>query len=660
MTRSIIGGICVMAFCSVLANAAPYQELTPKFDRTKSRTMIRKVAKPTLANLDYAAYIDNPILHDPKKERPSKPDGKKSLADMTFDGVLMDAVNSLDETPLTEEEKKLPLAWKPLNDRLWKEVKDPAFANLTSEIDGEKWADRDVVKPYQELVEVYLHERDGEIDFWGKVEFKPWVKFLEGISDEDGDNFPEIYGRLKFQDLSEEARAKAIEYITTEYTQKELNAEGVKDWIMVLASYWYPTYNTDVIDMSEHDTWPTENSDRKATKKLKGLTVKNPIAVVKGNPFGKIIYNVYVVEGLEAEKKDMGAAESIQGKKMDTGVSDNFTQNNERFAKEVKEKGSYKKWAESLAPVIEAEKAFLAELPEGQLGFKGKDDWVYFGKSLEMMTAGDLSNQPKDKNPLPHLVDLKEYLAGKDVNLLFVPIPNKEDIYYEYLPFETVKESDVMINPYYRKFLADVQKAGVEVVDVLPALLKAKEEDKFHKENLYQRQDTHWTNRGMQIVATAIADRIKAYSWYDDAAKNGVEYSLRDTTFSRQGDIVARLPEEDKAAYPAVQLEAKRVFAPDGEPFKGGKNDPILLMGDSFTGVYELIDCKNAGVGSHIAHKTSLPVDIVTSWGGGPLVRHKMLRARKDDLGAKRLVVYIMVARDLYNYSQGWKELDMK
>jgi len=76
--------------------------------------------------------------------------------------------------------------------------------------------------------------------------------------------------------------------------------------------------------------------------------------------------------------------------------------------------------------------------------------------------------------------------------------------------------------------------------------------------------------------------------------------------------------------------------------------------------VFELVDCKASGVGAHIAATTGIPVDIITSWGGGPLVRDKMLRARKNFLNKKRLVVYMMVARDLYNYSQGWLPLESK
>ena len=57
-----------------------------------------------------------------------------------------------------------------------------------------------------------------------------------------------------------------------------------------------------------------------------------------------------------------------------------------------------------------------------------------------------------------------------------------------------------------------------------------------------------------------------------------------------------------------------------------------MLIGDSFTGVFELVDCKSAGMGAHIAAATGIPVDIITSWGGGPLVRDKMLRARSNNL----------------------------
>jgi alginate O-acetyltransferase complex protein AlgJ len=61
-----------------------------------------------------------------------------------------------------------------------------------------------------------------------------------------------------------------------------------------------------------------------------------------------------------------------------------------------------------------------------------------------------------------------------------------------------------------------LQESGVEVIDLLPLFLKAKRDDPKSIEPLYQKQDTHWTNRGLQIAAAALAQRIKEYSWFTE------------------------------------------------------------------------------------------------------------------------------------------------
>jgi hypothetical protein len=39
---------------------------------------------------------------------------------------------------------------------------------------------------------------------------------------------------------------------------------------------------------------------------------------------------------------------------------------------------------------------------------------------------------------------------------------------------------------------------------------------------------------------------------------------------------------------------------------------------------------------------------------------NKMVRLRSKTLETKRLVIYMMTARDLYNYSQGWEKLNVE
>jgi hypothetical protein len=48
------------------------------------------------------------------------------------------------------------------------------------------------------------------------------------------------------------------------------------------------------------------------------------------------------------------------------------------------------------------------------------------------------------------------------------------------------------------------------------------------------------------------------------------------------------------------------------------------------------------------------------SYGGGPNVREKLLRRGVDKLGSKKLVIWMMTARDLYDHAEGWPRTDKK
>ena len=56
------------------------------------------------------------------------------------------------------------------------------------------------------------------------------------------------------------------------------------------------------------------------------------------------------------------------------------------------------------------------------------------------------------------------------------------------------------------------------------------------------------------------------------------------------------MPDKEKSKYAADTLAGMKIFK-GTEAYKGGKNAPILLMGDSFTGVFESVDQKSGGPG---------------------------------------------------------------
>lgn len=652
--------LCILLLFSIPASA-PYQELVPKFKCLNSNVMVRKIDAPTLANLDFAAYDKNPVLVDRfSKIKLQKNRAGVKIDTISFGNAILEIKNSLLETPLTRQEQQSPLAWKPLVKKLWTVVKEDDFQALSSKVSSFKWSNPEIFQPFQQISTLYLHQSSNSTEFWVKIDFSPWINFLKNVSDEDQDGFLEIYGKLNPDSLNKDSLPMVIDWIREHYCKKILSHQEIIDWITDLASYWYPTRNTDILDLSHENNWPLKTTPRQIRRELKGLIIDKPIAVIEGKPYSpkKPIYNVFITD--KNQNSGTVASEEITSPAtettLDTSVSQNFLDNQNRFEKELKEYGSYKAWDTDCSSLKNNLKWILDTLPENQMGIEGKDGWLFFVKSLQYVLGGDITRQAPEKNPLPHLLSFKKYLDSLDINLLFVAVPNKEEVYFEkLLPESVMIPQNQYINPFSRKFLHDIQNAGIEIIDLLPHFLKAKSEDSSFTETVYQKQDTHWSYRGLQIAAKLIADRIKQYSWYD-SYKEKTEYALNDTSFGRIGDIVDRLPESRQIHYQPTELKAVQVKTTDGAPYKSlNSSAPLMLIGDSFTGVYESVDCKSAGVGAHIAANTGVPVDIITSWGGGPLVRKKAMKARQNSLGNKRLVIYMMSARDLYNYSQNWE-----
>jgi alginate O-acetyltransferase complex protein AlgJ len=204
--------------------------------------------------------------------------------------------------------------------------------------------------------------------------------------------------------------------------------------------------------------------------------------------------------------------------------------------------------------------------------------------------------------------------------------------------------------------MAELAGAGVECVDLLPAFLEARDAP---GEPFYMPLDTHWSHRALRIAARVFAERIRAYPWYAEAAREPVRYSTRTCAFKRRGDIVPMLPETERLNYPPMEFEAEQVVSPDGSLYKDERSGPILLLGDSYAAVFHFQDCKHAGLTAHIAEETGLPVDLVLGLGMGPEVRKKLLRRGRGGLDGKRLVIWALSERDLYDYRSPWEKIPL-
>jgi len=638
--------------------------LNPGYDRLRSRILVREITRPTRANLDFAAYHANVITLDQAPAEGVSPASSVPGEGELFGGVLQEGsiVAGIGETPLTAEEIGRPLAFSPLVDVLsaWNYDLASPLEDARTAVRSESWGHaRNIQVTYQEITTLYRHTSKDGIQWWVEIEFRPWALLFEGMPDSDADGCAEIFGRLRPGMI----RPEVNDYLDTVYTAKVLDRSQITAWANELASYWYPSYNTDIVDLGQATSWPSEQAEQQVVSEVEGFVVENPAVVMRGKPTGETLYNVFVVPGLATEAVDTGkehAVSATDGERRVKSITQPLLQ---ELVSQLQDngQGSWAAWAAKVGEHHSRLKKILADRPERLKAIEGRDGFLFFRDSIEYVVGGDLREQARGKDPFPAIVDFKDYLESLGVDFLLVPIPTKLEVFpYRLLPGEAGHGKLPILKPTGRKFLCELSQAGVEVVDLLDPFLDARGRRKPGEELLYQHQDTHWTDRGLQLAARLLAERIRRYPWYEQLVEKRTEYRTKKVTFRRHGDLVSRLAEREKKRYRPQELIGNQVVNPDGELYTDDAASPIVILGDSFTGVFQRTYCRHAGVSAHLAKEIGYPVDLVMSYGGGPNVRRKLMRRGEDDLRTKRLVIWMFAARDLYDYWEDWEPLARK
>jgi alginate O-acetyltransferase complex protein AlgJ len=640
---------------------ADVQTLNDGYDRTRSSVLVRRLARPTRAALDYAAYHANFMIADAPPEGQAPPSSGADASHPFHDWIEKATLTAdIKSTPLTESERAHPLAFAPMAEFL--QAKKAAGAGELGEL-GASVRDESWGLPHspgsatQTISDVYLHEGASPVEIWAKIEFAPWFKGFGDLPDQDGDGFGEIYGRVKPGVMT----PTALDLLKSEYIGRLLSSAEVKAWANQLSSYWYPSFNTDLV--AAGPVWPDEHTEADIKRELGNRVFDAPTIVLRGKPEGKPTYDVFVVAGTEAGPSAGAGAGATAFKLGRSKPSPHPDAVVAAIRRELEERGggSWSKWASQSAPLRAAISRRLQAAAPKLNAFAGSDGFLFYRHGLEFLTAGDLEQQRKGKNPLPVIVQFKRELEAHDVDFLFVPVPAKEEIFPDAVDPAGKELVGRVVNPYSRRFLLDLAQAGVEVVDLLPAFLSARASGEAPgQEPLYQHQDTHWTDRGLRLAADIIGERIKQYSWFKDLSSHARPFTVRETTFTRYGDLQSRLPDSQKAAYQPETLVAHQVISADGAPYEDDPESPVVVLGDSFTGVYELMEPEHAGISAHLAKGMSIPVDLVMSYGGGPNVRQKLIRRGASALSTKKLVIWIMTARDLYDYWEAWEPLTVQ
>ena len=267
--------------------------------------------------------------------------------------------------------------------------------------------------------------------------------------------------------------------------------------------------------------------------------------------------------------------------------------------------------------------------------------------------------------------------------------------------------NDAGLQSHGKKILDSLTCAGFNTVDLYTPLLAAKSRDSVEGA-LYLNDDTHWTPRGAELAADVIAKKVREmvdagivkFRGTDD-----VRYIVSDSIADRMGDVgemsglnkfnvfkvqkvtghvvsqqnikerTEKLPVDStcvEAAKSACQKNDSCFTAQSAlcerdtvlydtsiTPFKDDfRKSEILILGDSFSRIYQTDSPVNAGWIAHFAKNMNRTVaSIVSDGGASTLVREKLAR-KASVLKGKKLLIWEFVERDLRFGAEGWKDVE--
>jgi hypothetical protein len=318
----------------------------------------------------------------------------------------------------------------------------------------------------------------------------------------------------------------------------------------------------------------------------------------------------------------------------------------------------------------------------GSKGVPGRHGWLFYRPDVDYLIKPyvlDKASRSVDPNDAPvsesivdSIVSFKNRLSARGIDLLFVIMPTKPSIYPDLLN-PSVKPGRSGTMTHSLRMMRELNDAGVETVDLFSAFAAERKNDAAAAESLYLHTDTHFKARGVRTTAQVIAERVRKYSWY---AEGTVEYAADTVMVPRKGDIAEMigLPRSILPRFPrlsaAEQTRCLQVYriqrdesgaVADRTLYKDDyARSTILVLGDSFSRMYQTDSPRSAGWIAHLALELRQPVASLVNDGGASTLVREMLARKPNLLRNKKLVIWEVVERDFRFGEKGWKDVKIQ
>jgi Carboxypeptidase regulatory-like domain len=213
------------------------------FDWTKQTLSIAIAETPTRRNFDNAVYWQNPALYrDTSAQAAVVPaplpqivggtamnlsfpirggtnDGKEALD-------LASVVDSIASTPVAAMENTDYMLWTPMLNWLtdWNAAKSVDLKLAGVAVRQQNWGSNAPLP--QDIRRVFLDATNGAL--WVEVVFQNFVQLGDGITDDDGDGYKEIFAKVDSAYVTQEILDKLVGYGQTRYTTHGMSDEVTK------------------------------------------------------------------------------------------------------------------------------------------------------------------------------------------------------------------------------------------------------------------------------------------------------------------------------------------------------------------------------------------------------------------------------------------------
>lgn len=131
----------------------------------------------------------------------------------------------------------------------------------------------------------------------------------------------------------------------------------------------------------------------------------------------------------------------------------------------------------------------------------GTDGWLYYSDSLDDYLKQNLLSDRAIYNIAHTMAMTQEYVETQGVRFLYVPVPNKNTLYGEQMPYYYGYKADEDEVGNLQRLYVLLEEEGINAVNLLK---KFEQQEKV----LYHRTDSHWTNEGAALAAGEILEAV--------------------------------------------------------------------------------------------------------------------------------------------------------